>query len=56
MLGSAIRADADAITALSNVLGQSAELLLQLRPDQIESNLKHANNMAASNLNYIPAT
>lgn len=49
-------ADADAITALSAVLGQSAELLLQLRPAQIESALHHQNNMAASNMAYVPAT
>ena len=48
--------DADAITALSDVLGQSAELLFQLRPEQIESALHHQNNMAKSNLAYVPAT
>lgn len=46
--------DGNAVNALSEVLGQAAELLLQLRPDQIESALKHQHNMATSNLNYIP--
>ncbi|UOR07205.1 hypothetical protein MUN82_08920 [Hymenobacter aerilatus] len=46
----------DSTNALSEVLGQAAELLLQLKPAQIEASLKHMNNMAESNLAYIPST
>jgi hypothetical protein len=48
--------DADAVNLLGDVLGQSAELLLQLQPTQIEAALHHQHNMATSNLAYVPAT
>lgn len=49
-------ADADSINGLSDVLGQHAELLLQLKVPQIEAALHHINNMAQSNLVYVPVT
>ena len=48
--------DGDAINALSQVLGQSSELLLQLTPRQIEASLHHMHNMSETNLAYTPAT
>ncbi|MGI4873178.1 MAG: hypothetical protein ACRYFX_18615 [Janthinobacterium lividum] len=49
-------ADTDSINALSDVLGQASELLLQLRVPQIEASLKHMATMAETNLTYTPAT
>lgn len=48
--------DSDAVNLLGDVLGQSAELLLQLNPKQIEAAMHHQHNMATSNLAYVPAT
>jgi hypothetical protein len=48
--------DADSINALSAVLGQASELLLQLKVPQIEASLQHMNKMAETNLTYTPAT
>jgi len=48
--------DSDSINGLSGVLGQAAELLLQLRVPQIEASLHHMNRMAETNLTYTPAT
>jgi hypothetical protein len=47
--------DSDSINALSGVLGQAAELLLQLKVPQIEASLKHMHGMATNNLTYTPA-
>jgi hypothetical protein len=44
----------DAANRLSGVLGQSAELLLNLSPRQVQSSLTHMHNMAQLNLDYVP--
>lgn len=44
----------DAANRLSGVLGQSAELLLNLSPRQVQSALQHQHNMAQANLDYVP--
>ena len=48
--------DGDAVNALSEVLGQSAELMLQLTPPQIHAALTHQHNMATANIHYVPPT
>jgi hypothetical protein len=47
--------DADAVNALSEVLGVSAHLLLQMTPQQIEASLQHMKNMVQSGGAYVPA-
>ncbi len=46
---------ADAANRLGGVLGQSAELLLNLSPRQVQSALQHQHEMARANLDYVPA-
>ena len=48
--------DGDSVNALSEVLGQSAELMLQLTPPQAQAAITHQHNMAKSVLAYIPPT
>jgi hypothetical protein len=48
--------EADDVNAWAALLGQSAELMLQLTPQQAEAALKHQHNMAQSVLSYIPPT
>lgn len=43
-------ADADSVNALSAVIGQAVELMLQLTVPQIKKGLKHLHEMAKSNL------
>lgn len=45
---------ADAALRMSGVLGQSAELLLNLAPRQVQSALQHQHNMAQANMDYVP--
>lgn len=45
---------ADLANKLSGVLGQSAELLLNLSPRQVQSSMTHMHNMAQQNLDYVP--
>jgi hypothetical protein len=46
---------ADTANRMSGVLGQSAELMLNLSPRQVQSSLTHQHNMAAKNMDYVPA-
>lgn len=45
---------AESANKMSGVLGQSAELLLNLSPRQIQSALTHQHNMAKLNMDYVP--
>lgn len=44
----------DLANKLSGVLGQSAELMLNLSPRQVQSSLTHMHNMAQENIDYVP--
>lgn len=47
--------DADAVNALSEVLGVSGHMLLQMTPAQIECSLSHMKNQLQSGAAYVPA-
>jgi len=47
-------ATGDSANQMSGVLGQSAELLLNLSPRQVHSALTHMHEMAENNLEYVP--
>lgn len=48
-------ATGDAANKMAGVLGQSAELLLNLSPRQVQSALTHQHQMAKLNVDYVPA-
>lgn len=45
---------ADRANRMSGVLGQSAELLLNLSARQVQSSLTHMHNMGEKNMDYVP--